>query len=544
MEDQTLVSQLRTTLGRLEAALGAIEEGLAFTDLDGIVEWTNTSFDRFVGRSRLQCLGKPIGNLLPERFQSGRPIKADCLVAWAQSGPGRATWDLRPVSPRRVVEVTWAMVNVPSKPSLVFTFRDQSAIVQAQDALIQARDRLEDDVEERTRELKQARDEAVAASQTKTRFLASMSHEIRTPLNAVIGMTELLLDHQLSPDQEEMITTIQSSGEHLLSVINDILDISQIETGRMTLNVREFDLHALLNDCKILFQHQATARNLSLDVCYPENLPRWLLGDDLKLRQILFNLLSNACKYTNKGSINLSVVRVQQTETSLKLAFQVEDTGIGISPEVLPSIFEEFVRYTDPMQTTQSAGLGLAIAQRLASLMEGGITVRSSWKQGSCFTLTLPFTITVETQQDHETLATETELETDQPIRILVADDSRVNQRVLELMLARLNLKAELVGDGEAAIERIQSGGVELVFMDLEMPRLDGLSATRKLRAIGYNELYIVALTAYSYGSHRLDCEAAGMNDFLAKPLRHKDLCSALQRFRDYRRLGKDRSLS
>jgi len=401
--------------------------------------------------------------------------------------------------------------------------------------LIQARDRLEQDVEDRTRELKLARDEALAASQTKTRFLASMSHEIRTPLNAVIGMTELLLDDRLTASQQEMVATIQSSGDHLLSVINDILDISQIETGKMLLKEREFDLYSLLNDCRTLFHHQALARNLDMEVCIPTGVPRWLQGDDLKLRQILYNLLSNACKYTDSGSISLSVERNVQFADTLKLAFDVRDTGIGIPDDVLPSIFEEFVRHTDPTQNTQSAGLGLAIAQRLTRLMNGTIAVRSSLNEGTHFSVELPFTAVREQPQRDQGSTLPIAQEDDKDIRILVADDSRVNQRVLELMLARLNLKAELVGDGEAAIERIGTDSIELVFMDLEMPRLDGLQATRRLRAMGYTNLYIIALTAYSYGSHRLDCEAAGMNDFLAKPVRHNDLLCALQRFREFR---------
>jgi CheY-like chemotaxis protein len=161
--------------------------------------------------------------------------------------------------------------------------------------------------------------------------------------------------------------------------------------------------------------------------------------------------------------------------------------------------------------------------------------VKSSQNEGSCFTVTLHFDITSQPQKYVDDLISETSAEAENAIRILVADDSRVNQRVLELMLARLNLEAELVGDGEAAIECITSGNIDLVFMDLEMPRLDGLEATRRLRAVGYTDLFIIALTAYSYGSHRVDCEAAGMNDFLAKPLRHKDLCNALQRFREFR---------
>lgn len=542
MDDLKLVTQLRTTLGRLEAALGAVDEALAFTDLEGIVEWTNASFDRFVGRSRLQCLGVSLPRLLPTRYQAGRPETSDCLLFWARGGPGKATWDLSPLPPRRVVEVTWAMVNVPGKPSLVFTFRDQSEIVQSQDALTEARDQLELKVDQRTDELKQARDQAMAANQSKTRFLASMSHEIRTPMNAVIGMTELLLDSPLDPRQREMVGTIQSSGEHLLSVINDILDISQIETGRIHLNVRAFNLLALLDDCKILFQNQATARNLKMEVCVPAGVPKWLYGDDLKLRQILFNLLGNACKYTNEGSICLSVEHAVGDGSNVTMYFRVVDTGIGIPADVLPSIFEEFTRYSDPSQTTQSAGLGLAICHRLSQLMGGEISVESRVGQGSCFTVHLPFGLSQEPAQAVNLVdsGADREAAVADNIQILVADDSRVNQRVLELMLARLGLKAEVVGDGQAALDRIESGGIDLVFMDVEMPKLDGLAATRLLRSDGFLEVYIIALTAYSYSSHRQDCEAAGMNDFLAKPLRHDDLSAALSRFRDYRRWQDD----
>ncbi len=536
MEDLTLVNQLRATLGRLEAGLAAVEEGLVFTNLDGIIEWTNAAFDRFVGRSRLQCLGVDLTTLLPERYQDGQAQPADCLLFWAKTGAGRATWDLSPAPPRRVVEVVWATVDIPSKPSFVFTFRDQSAIVQAQDALIDARNHLEIQVDERTRELQLARDAALTASQTKTRFLASMSHEIRTPMNAVIGMTELLLESQLNSDQMEMVTTIQGSGEHLLGVINDILDISQIESGRITLNSRAFDMLALLNDCRVLFQHQANAKGLTMEMDLPPDMPQWILGDDLKTRQILVNLLGNACKYTHHGNVRLSLGFTGSETGSCRFQFHVTDTGIGIPDDVLPFIFEEFSRRSNRSLSTQSAGLGLSICRRLCDLMGGEISVQSCIGQGTRFTVQLPFEITQKPHQEPEAPAwnSSSDANATERIRILVADDSRVNQRVLELMLGRFNLDAELVGDGEAALARIAAGGIDLVFMDVEMPKLDGLAATRQLRASGFEDVYIIALTAYSYSSHRLDCEAAGMNDFLAKPLRHQDLCDALTRFREF----------
>ena len=425
MADLELVTQLRTTLGRLEAALGAVEEGLAFTDLDGIVEWTNASFDRFVGLSRLQCLGRSLSGILPDRQpqataepQAGEPF-------WSQAPEGTSTWELTSAPPRRVIEVSWATVNVPSRPSLVFTFRDQSAIVQAKYRLIDARDQLEQQVAQRTRELRQARDEALAASQSKTRFLATMSHEIRTPLNAVIGMSDLLLASPMDERHREMIQTIHESGDYLLNLVNDILDTSQIETGRLALNPRTFDLHSLLDDVLNLFRHQASIRQLDLQLSLSQGAPQWLIGDDLKLRQILFNLLGNACKYTNHGEIRLVVEATRTSAEAVGLLFRVSDTGIGIAPTALPFIFEEFVGHANPEQTSQSAGLGLAICSRLCQLMAGEITVESSLGKGSCFSVRLPFAVASKGQQ--QPLQIIPSHGVDPGLRILVADDNRVN---------------------------------------------------------------------------------------------------------------------
>ncbi|MEA5390384.1 ATP-binding protein [Cyanobium gracile UHCC 0139] len=534
MPDLELVAQLRTTLGRLEAALGAVEEALAFTDLDGIVEWTNTSFDRFVGLSRLQCLGRTLSGILPDRQGRDPAELRPDQPFWRQASQGTTTWELTSTPPRRVIEVSWATVNVPSKPSLVFTFRDQSAIVQAQDKLIDARDQLEQQVAQRTHELRQARDEALAASQSKTRFLATMSHEIRTPLNAVIGMSDLLLASPMDGRFKEMIQTIHESGDYLLNLVNDILDISQIETGRLALNPRTFDLHSLLDDVLNLFQHQASIRQLDLQLCLSPDSPRWLIGDDLKLRQILFNLLGNACKYTNQGEIRLVVEATRLSSERVDLMLRVSDTGIGIAAAALPFIFEEFVGHANPEQTNQSAGLGLAICARLCQLMAGEISVDSSLGRGSCFSVRLPFAVASKSQKRSTEPSPSSSF--DSGLKILVADDNRVNQRVLELMLARLTLSAQLVGDGYTALQSIRSEPIDLVFMDVEMPHLDGISAARQLRREGYSDVYIIALTAYSFSSHRQECEAAGMNDFLSKPLRFVDLCAALDRFQAWRR--------
>jgi signal transduction histidine kinase/ActR/RegA family two-component response regulator len=538
-----LIEQLRRTLGRLEAALGVVSEAMVFTDPEGIIEWTNAAFDRFVDHPRLFLLGQPLPRVLPPRFQEGRSEPTDCLLAWARLGSGRTTWDLTAQPPRRVVEVSWAPVQIPQQPSLIFTFRDLTPIVEAQDRLIEARERLEEKVAERTRELVEARDDALAASQAKSVFLANMSHDIRTPMNAVIGMAELLRDTALDAHQRELVDTIHASGDHLLALINDILDITRIEANRMELRQRRFRIRALVEEACQLVKHGAEAKGLTLDHRIAPDTPDWLHGDDQKLRQILMNLLGNAVTYTEHGGITLSLRPLPatadfpsgSTSGSTTLQILVEDTGIGIPPDSLPQIFDAFVRQPlgegDPRSST---GLGLAICRRLCQLMGGSITVESQRGKGSCFEVHLPFQ---SAEPPTPALAGPAE---DRPagdggIRLLVAEDNRVNQRLMELMLAKLNQAAVFVEDGAEAVEKACADGFDLIFMDVEMPVLDGLEATRRIRARGCPQPYIVALTAYSFDTQRQSCADAGMNDFLSKPVRLDDLRGAIDRYRRWR---------
>lgn len=539
LDDLKLVTQVRMTLGLLESALGAVEEGMAFTDHDGIVEWTNASFDRFVGRLKFQSLGCELPDLLPDHYLLGQPEPIGPRRFWEGAPISRASWELSLSPPRRVIDVSWAQVSLLGKLSFVFAFRDRSAFVPSQVNLLgtqsdnlwnllSTRD-MKAQVELRTLGLEHDRDEALAATDAKTRFLASMSHEIRTPLNAVIGMAELLNLSNLDPGQSEMVETIRCSGEHLLSLINDILDISKIESGHLQLNPRTFDLPALILDCHNLFRYQEIMGKLSLELSSSAELPRWLCGDDLKLRQILINLLGNAFKCTVHGSIRLSVEVAERLGNKLELLIHVADTGIGIAADRLPLIFEEFTHDdSNSAQTSQSTGLGLSICSRLCQVMGGTISLESRLGEGSCFTVQLPFLVTEQPRPIAEPADAGDGYT---GIGILVVDDNRVNQRVLELMLVRLDIQPELVSDGDAAIARVEAGGIDLVFMDIEMPILDGMEATRRLRAAGYSDLYVIALTAFSFNAFRQDCEAVGMNDFLTKPLRNEDLLAALNRF-------------
>ncbi|MFM7675409.1 MAG: ATP-binding protein [Synechococcus sp.] len=531
-----LIEQLRRTLGRLEAALGVVSEAMVFTDPQGVIEWTNAAFEAFVERPRLQLIAQYLPKVLPPRYQEGRPEPSDCLLAWAQMGPGRITWDLRPVPPRRVMEVSWASVPIPEQPSLIFVFRDLTPVVEAQDRLIEARERLEEEVAARTQELVEARDEALAANQAKSVFLANMNHDIRTPMNAVIGMTELLGDTALDSHQKELVTTIHESGVHLLSLINEILDITRIEANRMELRARRFRVRALVAEVCRLVRSEASAKGLRLEHQIADGIPEWLMGDDQKLRQVLVNLLGNAVNYTEAGSIQLRLTPRQERPETIVLEFVVADTGVGIPPERLAQVFEAFIRHPhDEISSRRSSGLGLAICHKLCALMGGSIDVESQPGQGSRFTVVLPFQIAEPPAPTPEGPAADA-LPSEGPLRLLVAEDNRVNQRLLELMLAKLSLTAQFVGDGSQAVQ--QAGGenlVDLIFMDVEMPVMDGLEATRRIRAGDGPQPYIVALTAFSFDTQREACAAAGMNDFLSKPVRLEDLRRAIERYHHWR---------
>lgn len=545
MSVAALQDQLRQTLGRLEAALSSVEDSLVLTDFDGRVEWTNRAFDQFVGHSRLHSLGRRLSDLLPQRYVDGRPSSSDCLLAWARQRAGRCLWDFSPTPPRRVYEVKWSPVNLNPVPSLVFVFRDLSEITNAQDQITRARDTLEEEVAARTRELKQARDEALAATGAMSDFLSTISHEIRTPLNAVIGMTDLLRDTALSAAQEELVQTIHGSGELLLRLINDILDLSKIEAKKMSIKQDSFSLRSLALDCCRMLDPAARSKGLQLECNFVGDPPDGLIGDSLRVRQIILNLINNAIKFTPEGHVKLTLGHHALSASRIELEIVVEDSGEGISPEFISRIFQDFTQDLrhDHSSQIHGTGLGLAICDRLCRLMGGSISVESELGSGSRFQVRLPLSLSFSGQSEAATTTMPVDPALPAP-RILVAEDNRINQRVLQLLLEKLNLSAEFVPDGAAAVERIRAGGIDLVLMDLQMPGLDGLEATREVRAEvsqATDQPYIVALTAYAFEDHQQECRLAGMQDFLSKPVRRPDLQACLARYGQWRMANRDR---
>ncbi|KPA20385.1 Autoinducer 2 sensor kinase/phosphatase LuxQ [Shimia sp. SK013] len=489
-------------------------DAICLVDTKGRVVWANEAFATLTGYSMSQALGRISSELFGK---SGAESESTQVLnqAISEGATGQIVNSfIAQDGSEKWLETSYGPVF------------DESGNLE----LMFVIDRDMTDTIRRETELDEARLLAEQGEHAKSSFLATMSHEIRTPMNGIIGMSDLLTKSALSPNDRLYADTIRNSGEALLTIINDILDFSKLNDGHLTIKPITFALQPCLDEVMNLMRPQAKAKSLDLTLDMDPDLPPAVVGDDGRLRQVLINVVGNAIKFTDHGSVAVRVAgRVDGR--ALCLTLDVQDSGIGIPPDQLEHIFERFAQ-ADTANTRRfgGTGLGLSISRRLARLMSGDITVHSERGHGATFRITIGLGIASSGVVSATDAANASDFSTLEGVHILLAEDNRTNQLVIEKFMQDTRVDLTIVNNGQEAVDHLAQNTPDIVLMDMSMPVMDGLEATRVIRAGSGPQPVIIALTANAFASDRETCLDAGMNGFLSKPVRRNQLLRELTR--------------
>lgn len=563
---------------RLALVANGTHAGVLISDATGRIIWVNAGFTQKTGYARADIEGRTPAEILSEqpligavsilgqslRFGLGCNIEA--LNHTRDGKPYWATVEVRPIHDKSGKIKNFIVVETDISPfknaeralevSRAQT-EDRVAELQTTQKVLEAE---RSKLDKAARELVTAKEAAEQANRAKSDFLTTMSHEIRTPMNGVIGLAEVLLQDDLTPRQREQAELIKESGESLLTIINDILDLSKLEAGRLELAMGECSPQDVVHAVLDLMRPHAEAKGLELRSKIADNVPETFVCDAHRLRQMLLNFVGNAIKFTPEGSVDLNISLRSDTQTGAQIVFTTRDTGIGIPADILPKLFNRFAQATSQTSNTHGgSGLGLAISRELATLMNGTIDVASAPGVGSTFTLALPLAdevmtktrapaptaapvpapapvapvVTAQAATPAQVVATSAPTDDGKPkLRVLLAEDQLVNQKLMRAVMEQLGHDLTIANNGAEAVRAMRAGTFDIILMDIQMPELDGVLTTKVIRAsdCDWRNIPIIAVTAHAMEGHRQAYLAAGMDGFVSKPFRMDVLVGEIAR--------------